>query len=83
MSCAARERLRTVRPEATSGSTTAGMMTKTKAESLADVANISASDPTKRKRLRSSTEAEAPKVDFSWVVSAVSREISSPTRALS
>ena len=34
-----------------------------------------------RKRLRSATEAEEPKADLSWVVSAVSRETSSPVWA--
>jgi hypothetical protein len=39
--------------------------------------------PMNMKKLRSATDAEAPKADFICVVSAVRRDTSSPTRALS
>ena len=81
VSCARRERLRTSRPEPISGKTMIGMATSTRPDSFGLDSTISAMAPTNMKRLRNRIEAEAPKADFSCVVSAVRRDTSSPTRA--
>ncbi len=83
VSCAARERRRTARPKPNSGSTITGMAPSTKAESRGLVTTIIAVAPTNRTRLRKAIESEAPTADLIWVVSAVSREISSPLLAWS
>ncbi len=79
MSCAPRARRRTSRPNATSGSTITGIAPSTNAESRGLVATIMTLAPTNRTRLRSAIETEAPTADLIWVVSAVSREITSPS----
>ena len=70
-----------MRPEKISGKTISGMATSTSADSFGLVATISTIAPMNMKRLRSTTEAEAPKAVLSCVVSAVRRDTSSPTRA--
>src|SRR5271165_2255208 len=74
VSWARRERWRTARPAANSGSTMIGIAASTKAESLGLVTTIIAIAPTNMKRLRNAIEAEEPKVALSWVVSADRRE---------
>ncbi|MHC2268497.1 hypothetical protein ACVILJ_003880 [Bradyrhizobium diazoefficiens] len=81
MSCALRDRRRTQRPKATSGSTIRGMASNTKPDSFGLVMTIIATAPKNIIRLRSAIDTEAPTADLSWVVSAVSREINSPLRA--
>ena len=83
MSCAARERLRTMRPNATSGSTMTGIAPSTKADRRALVTTIIAVEPKNSTRLRSAVEAEAPTAALIWVVSAVSRDTNSPDFAVS
>src|SRR5271157_1428704 len=78
VSWARRERWRTARPAANSGSTMIGMAASTKADSLGLVTTIIAIAPTKRKKLRSASEADEPNVALSWVVSAERREAISP-----
>ena len=78
VSCAARERRRTARPKPTSGSTISGIAPSTKAESLGLVTTIMIEAPTNSTRLRSAIDTEAPTAALIWVVSAVSRESSSP-----
>ena len=57
------------------------MASSTRPESLGLVITIIALAPMNSIRLRSAIETEAPTADLIWVVSAVSREISSPERA--
>ena len=83
MSCAVRERLRTMRPNATSGSTITGIASSTEAESRALVTTIIATEPKNSTRLRSAIETDAPTAALIWVVSAVSRDTSSPDFAVS
>ena len=78
-----RERRRTERPKPTSGSTITGMAASTKPDSFGLVTTIMVAEPTNSTRLRSATDTEAPTADLIWVVSAVSREISSPVLAVS
>ena len=78
-----RERLRTMRPNATSGSTITGMAPSTKAESRGLVTTIMRAEPKNSTRLRSATETDAPTAALIWVVSAVSRDTSSPDFAVS
>ncbi len=59
------------------------MAASTKAESRGLVTTIMAVAPTKRTKLRKAIETEAPTAALIWVVSAVSREISSPLLASS
>src|SRR5258708_1379043 len=81
VSWALRDSRRTQRPNATSGSTIAGMASSTKPESRGLVITIIAVAPTNSRKLRSAIDTEAPTADLIWVVSAVNREISSPLRA--
>ena len=60
-----------------------GMARNTISESLTLVTNIMIKAPKKSTVLRKATEAPAPMVDFIWVVSAVSRDITSPERVCS
>jgi len=60
-----------------------GMAASTKAERRGLVTTIIAVAPKNRTRLRKATETEAPTAALIWVVSAVSREISSPVLAAS
>ena len=83
VSCAARDRARTDRPEATSGSTMTGIAIITRPDNFGLVMTIMAIAPMNMKKLRSATEADAPKAVFICVVSAVRRDTSSPMRALS
>ena len=83
MSCASRERRRTERPKPTSGSTITGIAASTKPDSRGLVTTIMAAAPTNSTRLRSAIDTEAPTADLIWVVSAVSRDISSPVLAVS
>ena len=83
MSCAARERRRTARPKPTSGSTISGMAASTKPDSFGLVTTIMVAEPRNSTRLRSATETDEPTADLICVVSAVSREVSSPVRAVS
>ena len=76
-----RDKRRTQRPNATSGTTISGIASSTKPESRGLVITIIAVAPMNSIRLRSAIETEAPTADLSWVVSAVNREISSPLRA--
>ena len=78
MSWAERERLRTARPKPTSGSTMTGMAPSTKAERRGLVTTIMAAEPKNSTRLRSAIDTEAPTAALIWVVSAVSRDTSSP-----
>ena len=78
MSCALRDSRRTQRPNATSGITITGIASSTKPDSLGLVITIIAVAPMNSMRLRSAIETDAPTADLIWVVSAVSREISSP-----
>ena len=82
MSCAPRERRRTKRPKATSGSTITGIAPSTKPDSRGLVTTIIVAAPTNSTRLRSAIDTDAPTADLIWVVSAVSREIISPVCAL-
>ena len=83
MSCAVRERRRTERPNATSGSTITGIAPSTKPESLGLVITIIVADPANSTRLRSATDTDDPTADLICVVSAVSRDVSSPVFAVS
>ncbi len=83
LSCAIRERRRTLRPDTMIGTTMSGSATSTKAESFGLVQIISATAPTSSTALRNAMEIEAPKAAFTCVVSAVRRETSSPTRLAS
>jgi len=58
-----------------------GIASSTKPESRGLVMTIMVVAPMNSIRLRSAIETEAPTADLIWVVSAVSREISSPLRA--
>ena len=80
VSCAMRERRRTLRPKPTIGKTMTGMAATTSSESFGEVTNIMPMAPMQRITLRSATEAVAPTVDLICVVSAVSRETISPER---
>ena len=55
----------------------------TRPDSLGLVTTIMATAPRPRIRLRRATEAVAPTADFTWVVSAASRDTISPDWALS
>ena len=57
------------------------MASSTRPDSRGLVNTIIAVAPRNSSTLRSAIEAEAPAADLIWVVSAVSREISSPLRA--
>ena len=81
VSWALRDSRRTQRPNATSGITITGIASSTKPESLGLVITIIAVAPMNSIMLRSAIDTEAPTADLIWVVSAVSREISSPLRA--
>ena len=83
MSCAVRERRRTSRPKATSGSTMTGMAASTKPESRGLVTTIMAAEPKNSTMLRSAIDIEAPTAALICVVSAVSRDTSSPDLAVS
>ena len=83
MSCAVRERRRTERPKPTSGSTISGMAASTKPDSFGLVTTIMVAEPKNSTRLRSATDTEEPTADLICVVSAVSREVSSPVLAVS
>ena len=83
MSCAVRERRRTARPKPTSGSTISGMAASTKPDSFGLVITIMVAEPRNSTTLRSATDTEEPTADLIWVVSAVSREVNSPVRAVS
>ncbi len=72
-----------MRPNPTSGSTITGMAPSTKAESRALVTTIMVAEPKNSMRLRSAIETDAPTADLIWVVSAVSRDTSSPDLAVS
>ena len=76
-----RDSRRTQRPNATSGITISGIAKRTKPDSRGLVITIIAVAPMNSIRLRSAIDTEAPTADLIWVVSAVSREISSPLRA--
>ena len=78
VSWALRDSRRTQRPNATSGSTISGIASSTKPDSRGLVITIIAVAPMNSIRLRSAIETEAPTADLICVVSAVSREISSP-----
>ncbi len=60
-----------------------GIAASTKDESRGLVTTIMALAPTNSTRLRSAMETEVPTADLTCVVSAVSREITSPVRASS
>jgi len=60
-----------------------GIATSTKVESRGLVATIMAVAPTNKTRLRSAAETETPTAPFICIVSAVSREITSPVLASS
>ena len=81
VSWARRERPRTVRPKATSGSTTNGIASSTRPASRGLVTTMSTIEPMTSTMLRSAIEADAPTADLICVVSAVSRDTSSPVRA--
>src|SRR3981081_3333410 len=81
VSWALRDNRRTQRPNATSGITITGIASSTKPDSLGLVITIIAVAPTNSRKLRSAIDTDAPAADLIWVVSAVSREISSPLRA--
>ena len=83
VSWARRDFLRTERPNATSGSTITGIATSTRPDSAGLVTTIIATAPMNIMTLRSAIEAAVLTADFIWVVSAVSREISSPVLAVS
>ena len=83
VSCAARERARTMRPENTSGNTITGIATSTSPDSFGLVTIIMPMAPTNMKMLRRAIEADEPKAARICVVSAVRRETSSPVFAVS
>ena len=83
MSCAVRERRRTMRPNATSGSTMIGIATSTNSDRRGLVTTIMAAEPKNSTTLRSATETDEPTALLICVVSAVSREVISPVLALS
>ncbi len=83
MSCAVRERRRTSRPNATSGSTITGIVRITNRESRGLVTAIITDEPMNSTMLRSATETDEPTALLICVVSAVRREVSSPVLALS
>ena len=76
-----RDSRRTQRPNATSGITITGIASSTKPDSFGLVITIMAVAPMNSIMLRSAIETEAPTADLIWVVSAVSRDTSSPLRA--
>ncbi len=82
-SCESRESLRTRRPKRTIGSTTAASKTTMIDVSLALVANSIASPPAKSRMLRSAIEMLVPTTAWISVVSAVSRDSTSPLRVVS
>ena len=59
------------------------MATSTKNDSFGLVTTIMVAEPRNSTRLRSAIDTEAPTADLIWVVSAVSREVSSPVLAAS
>jgi hypothetical protein len=83
LSCAARERRCTARPVTINGSTISGNVNTTKADSRGLVQIIMASAPANRMTLRSAIEMLTPKAVLTCVVSAVSRDTSSPDRLAS
>ena len=64
----------------TRGKTISGMARSTRPESLALVANIMTIAPMNIAALRRAIEAEVENAVLTWVVSAVSRDITSPER---
>ena len=76
-----RDSRRTQRPNATRGITITGIASSTNPESRGLVITIITVAPTNSMKLRSAIETEAPTADLICVVSAVSRETSSPLRA--
>ena len=83
MSCAVRERRRTRRPNATSGSTITGIARMTKRDSRGLVTAIMIDEPMNSTRLRNATDTDEPTALLICVVSAVSREVISPVLAVS
>src|SRR3978361_1474006 len=71
---------RTQRPNATSGITMTGIASSTKPDSFGLVITIMVAAPRNSITLRSAIDTEAPTADLIWVVSAVSRDTSSPER---
>jgi hypothetical protein len=78
-----RLRLLTQRPNRISGTITSATAPSTRADSLRLVTNIIAKPPIKVTALRAATEAEEPITVWISVVSAVSRERTSPVRVTS
>ena len=81
MSCAWRDAPRTSGRSPTSGSTITGIAASTNPDSRGLVTAIMAAEPTNSIRLRSAVETETPTAALICVVSAESREISSPVIA--
>jgi len=78
---ALRDNRRTQRPNATSGIHDRRYRQQHEARKRGLVITIITVAPMNSMRLRSAIDTEAPTADLIWVVSAVSREISSPLRA--
>ncbi len=76
-----RDSRRTQRPNATSGITISGIASSTKPDNFGLVITIMAVAPMNSIMLRSAIDTDAPTADLIWVVSAVSRDTSSPERA--
>ena len=76
-----RDSRRTQRPNATSGITITGIASSTNSESFGLVITIMVVAPMNSIKLRSAIDTDAPTADFICVVSAVSRDTSSPLRA--
>ena len=83
VSCAKRDNLRTRRPMNTSGNTINGKVSNTRPDSDGLVTIIMMIEPTISTKLRNARETLAPTAVLIWVVSAVRRESTSPTRDLS
>ena len=82
-SCAWRERPRTARPDMINGATISGITASATPDSFGLDTIIMTMAPKNMNRLRRATEAEDPNAAFSWVVSEVRRDNSSPVLALS
>ena len=82
-SCESRDSFRTRRPNRMIGATTKGTPTIDRAASFGLVTNIMARLPSDSRRLRSAKEAEEPITVCTSVVSAVSRDNTSPVRTVS
>ena len=76
-----RDSRRTQRPNATSGITINGIASSTKPDSFGLVITIMAVAPMNSIKLRSAIDTDAPTAALICVVSAVSRDTSSPERA--